>query len=57
MHFLLAKYTGAGIKLLSAIENEHDHLFQLQPFLVLQFSYCDLFVSDPFSFILHNYLL
>lgn len=57
MHFPLAKYTGAGIKLLSAVENQHDHLFKLQPFLVLQFCDCELFVSQLFSFILHNYLL
>ena len=57
MLFHLAKYTGAGIKLLSAIGNQHDRLLQLQPFLVLQISDCDLLVSHPFSFILHNYLL
>ena len=31
----LATHTGAGIKLLSAIENQHNHLFHLHPFLVL----------------------
>jgi len=47
-----SRITGAGIKLASAIENQHNHLSHLHPFLVLNFCECDPFVSHPFSFIL-----